>query len=279
MHPDPIGITAGTRTFALLGDPIVHSLSPIFQNAAIRAAGLDAVYVALRCSAGDAPRLLAAIARAGGGGNVTTPHKIAVLGALERSTDEVRKTGACNTFWLERGRVTGDNTDVAGFDAAVRSLVADPHGARTLVIGAGGAARAAVVALIRAGVSRIDLLNRTPEKASDLAHRIDPRGLVVHTARLEDVRDEPFDLVVNATRLGLYDGDPEPLDLRTAGAIGAVLDLVYRKEGTPWMRTATALGLPAADGTAMLLHQGAAAFERWFAMSAPLEAMREALNA
>lgn len=264
----------------MLGDPVSHSLSPAIQNAAILVAGLDAVYVALRCSRADAPGLLVAIARANGGGNVTVPHKVGVVRILEVSTAAVQRTGACNTFWLQHGRVMGDNTDVAGFAAAVRARFGDPAGSRVLLLGAGGAARAAACALLDAGAARIDLVNRTPDRAAELAHRLEPEGRIIHTAPTFDVvAGERFDLVINATSLGLRDVDPEPCDLRRLLTPAAAIDLVYRRGGTRWTSTAAEFGIPAMDGTEMLLHQGAASFERWFAQPAPIAAMRAAISA
>ncbi|HEV2149011.1 MAG TPA: hypothetical protein VGR37_16515, partial [Longimicrobiaceae bacterium] len=120
MTPGP---SAATRLVALLGSPVSHSLSPTLQNAAFRAAGVDAVYVALQCGSGELPGLLRGIARAGGAGNVTVPHKEASALLLERRTGAVERTGACNCFWLEEGQVCGDNTDVAGFAGAAKALL------------------------------------------------------------------------------------------------------------------------------------------------------------
>ncbi len=270
-------IHAGTRVFALLGDPVSHSLSPVFQNAAVRAAGLDAVYVAIRCARGVAPALVDALARAGGGGNVTLPHKQLVLRALEVQTSAVERTGACNTFWLEGGKVCGDNTDVAGFHATAKALVADPAGARVLLLGAGGAARAVACALLDSGASRIDVLNRTRDRAEELRLRVDTSGRIRTAESPNTVAGESFDLVVNATSLGLREGDPEPFDLSRLARTGAVIDLVYRPGGSAWAERAAARGIAAADGLEMLLQQGAAAFERWWAQPAPLDAMRFSL--
>ena len=268
---------AATRVFALLGDPVAHSLSPTFQNAALRALGLDGVYVALRCGAEDLPPLLRALARAGGGGNVTVPHKTLAAGAVDDASDAVRRTGACNTFWLEDGRVRGDNTDVEGVRGAIDALIGPPRGASVLVLGAGGAAAATVCALADEGAGRIVIANRTTAAARALAARF-PEGPRIDTAAPGDVSaGERFDLVVNATSLGLRLADPLPLDPERGPAAGAALDLVYSPGGTPWMRAMRARGVPAADGTGMLLLQGAAAFRRWWGVDPPLAAMRDAL--
>lgn len=273
-------VGARTRTLAVLGDPVEHSLSPVMQNAAMRHLGLDGVYVALRCDADALPGLMRGIAAAGGGGNVTLPHKLAAARVVDVATDAVRRTGACNTFWYEDGALHGDNTDVHGFRAALASLVPDgAWGRRVLLLGAGGAARAALTSLLDEGVAQVVLLNRSVEKARALSGRAgDPRVRVLE--RVEALPDEePFELVVNATRLGLDPADPPPLVLAQAPPVEAVLDLVYREQGlSPLVTEARHLGLPAEDGAEMLVQQGALAFERWWRCDAPLDVMRRALD-
>lgn len=269
MTPGP---TARTRLVALLGDPVSHSLSPRLQNAAFREAGVDAVYLAIRCTAGVLPCLLRGIAESGGAGNVTVPHKQVAFAALDRATEAALETGACNTFWLADGELWGDNTDVAGFRTALRDLLGQPPlGLHVLLMGAGGAARAAACALLADGVARITLVNRSPARAEALAdHFSSP---VVRVAG--EVPDISFDVAVNATSLGLHPDDPLPLPESTR--VGAAFDLVYSTHWTPWVRRMQRIGVPAADGREMLLHQGAAAFRRWFAQEPSLEAMRGAL--
>lgn len=271
-------ITAGTRLFALLGDPVSHSRSPVMQNAAFRAADVDGVYLALRCSASDVAGLIAGVAHADGGGNVTIPHKGTAAAALERPTDAVLATGACNTFWLESGRICGDNTDVYGFRVAVEALLGSCSGIRALILGAGGASRAAAVALAAGHAARIEVLNRSAERAHkmrlDLASAVPGLRVIEETA----VSRDAFDLVVNATSLGLRPGDPLPLDLHKVYRAGAVLDLVCSPGGTAWTQHALAAGVPAAEGTTMLVAQGAAAFERWWRVPAPFEVMHAAIG-
>jgi shikimate dehydrogenase len=273
--------TAATRLFALLGDPVSHSLSPRFQNAALRALGLDAVYVALRCAADDVPGLIRGVARAGGGGNVTVPHKAVAAAAVDRPSDAVLRTGACNAFWLEDGAVHGDNTDVAGVLEAVRALLGRlPAGARVLLLGAGGAASAAVCALADAGAERIVIANRTVERAEALAQRFRAPGVRIDVAGSVDaLAGDHFDLAINSTSLGLKPGDALPLDPDAPGpVVGAALDLVYAAGETRWVHALRARGLPAADGKEMLVQQGAAAFRRWWGMEPPLDVMRAALG-
>lgn len=273
--------TAATRLFALLGDPVSHSLSPRFQNAAFSALGLDGVFVALRCSADDLPGLLRGIARAGGGGNVTVPHKALAAATVERPSHAVRRTGACNAYWLEDGAVHGDNTDVVGALQAVTALLGRaPAGARVLLLGAGGAASAAVCALVDAGAERIVIANRTRERAQALAERFRVPGVRIDVAgSVDELASERFDLAINSTSLGLKPADPLPLDPDAPGPrIGAALDLVYSPAETRWVHTMRARGLPAADGKEMLIGQGAAAFRRWWGVEPPLDVMRAALG-
>lgn len=272
--------TTATRLLALLGDPVDHSLSPTFQNAAIDAAGCDAVYLALRCDARSAAALLRGIARAGGGGNVTVPHKAVAAECVERATDAVRRTGACNTYWQEDGLIHGDNTDVDGVRRAIARLVPEPAGIRAAVIGAGGAGAAAVCALIDAGAASITLYNRSPDRAHALAARFAAEHDAIDAAiSLDELRSTRFDLVVNASAAGMRDRDPLPVDLGTLDQPGAALDVVYRHgRTTAWVAHARRLGIPALDGVEMLLAQGAAAFERWFRIPAPVDAMRAALE-
>lgn len=273
-------ISATSRVFALLGDPVEHSFSPEIQNAAMSAAGVDGVYVAVPTVEDDLAGLMRGLARGGGGGNVTLPHKEKAASFLDRPNSTVRRTGACNTFWGEEdGTVVGDNTDVEGCRRAVASFLSGaPAGARVLMLGAGGAARAALVALLDDGVDEVRILNRSVERARAVSRRIGgERVRVVPTA--SEVGGEEFDLVVNATRLGLDDDDPLPLDLELPGRVGAVFDMVYGEDGTPFVRAARERGIRATDGIEMLIQQGAAAFERWWDREAPLDAMREAFRA
>jgi shikimate dehydrogenase len=271
-------LTSATRLIALLGDPVSHSLSPVFQNAALDAAGLDGVYVALRCGAPELPGLLRGIALGGGAGNVTLPHKALAAESVDRATPAVRRTGACNTYWLEDGVVWGDNTDVEGVASAVRGLLGrEVSGARVLLLGAGGSARAALAAMVEGGASEVVVANRTVQRASLLAAGFAGGETPVRAAAPDSLRGERFDLAINATSLGLRATDALPLEMDDGQGIGAALDLVYSRKGTPWVHALQARGIPAMDGLEMLILQGAASFERWWKTPAPVERMREAL--
>jgi shikimate dehydrogenase len=273
-----VSVRATTKLFVLLGDPVQHSLSPRMQNAAFEAAGIDAIYVALRCSADHVRSLMAAIAAAGGGGNVTVPHKQTAAAALDRPTDVVQATGACNTFWLDGDALAGDNTDVIGFTTAARQLLGPLQGIKALVLGAGGSARAAAYGLLREGADRITVVGRSLQPVKALVSTLDPSEQRLEGfASADPVRGAPFDLVVNATPAGMRGSDLSPIDLDSLGNVRAVLDMVYGDQGTTLMRNAERAGIPALDGTEMLIAQGAASFSRWFQREAPVETMRTAV--
>ena len=272
-------IGASTRLFAVLGDPVAHSLSPHIQNPAFEVAGVDGVYVALRCGPEEVSGLIRGLAVAGGGGNVTLPHKAAAAALVDRPSELVRRTGACNTFWLEDGRLRGENTDVAGFRGAVASVLGhSAEGLDVLLLGAGGAARAAIAALTLDGATSITIANRTELRARRLAAELgEGRARVI--AEASELADARFDVVVNTTTLGLRPDDPLPFDLSIGPRPGAVLDVVYRPDETAFVREARARGIPAADGAEMLVLQGAEAFECWWHRPAPLGTMLRAMAA
>ena len=263
-------IDGNTRVFALIGDPVAHSLSPAMQNAAFRALGLRAVYVALRCAHDDVAPLIQALARAGGGGNVTIPHKEAAALAVARRLDDAVEVGACNVFWSERDEVLGGNTDVEGLLRALDPL--EPPPGPWLIVGTGGGARAAAVAAARCG-SRVAVSSRSADRAAGFQRWVAERG--IGPASPEECR-----LVINATPLGLRGSDPLPLEPRAAPEAEAAFDMVYGTGETPWVRAMRASGRRAADGRGMLVAQGAGALQRWFpGVSAPTEIMRAAVDA
>jgi len=274
-----MNFTAKTRLLTLLGDPILHSRSPEIQNRAFEAAGVDGVYVALQCREEDLQGFMVSIARSGGGGNITLPHKEKAAAIVEIASEAVVQTGACNTFWGdEKGRIHGDNTDVDGFRSALSFFIGSvPSGIRVLLLGGGGAARASLLGLIDEGADEIVIFNRTPERARSMSRRIGGERTRVIPV-LEEIEGEDFDLVINATCLGLEENDASPVDLERLGCVGAAMDLVYGRHVTPFVRAAEAMDIQATDGAEMLVRQGAASFERWWGIPAPVEAMRAAME-
>lgn len=274
-----------TLRFALLGDPVRHSISPAMHRAAFEVLGLDAEYAARRTKPDEVGPVMRSADLAGG--NVTLPHKLRAARALAEPSAAVRATGACNCWWRRPdGELAGDNTDVGGLHIALSRFGFQPRGARVLLLGAGGAARAAVHALLEGGASSVEILNRTAARAHALRD-----GAMAHETDADRAADAvrvvaapysgaTYDLVLNSTSLGLSSGDPLPFDLdrgAARGRFGAAFDMVYAAGETTWVRHARALGIRATGGLDMLVGQAALSLEQWFpGRAAPFEAMREA---
>jgi len=260
-------IGGATRVFALLGDPVAHSLSPVMQNAAFRALGLDAVYVALRCTEISLGGIMDALLRQGGGGNVTVPHKAAAAGIL--AARGACDLPVCNTFWSENGVTECAETDSDGLLAALSRFGSVPG--PWCLIGTGGSARAALRAARRAGTG-VAIRSRSVERAAQF------RALALESG-VAEAEAAACPVVINCTPLGLSDTDPLPVHPAEMVAARVALDLVYRRGETEWVRAMRAAGCHAADGREVLVEQGAAAFERWFPKRpAPREIMRAAVR-
>lgn len=265
----------------LLGHGISASPSPLMQEAALRARGVEGSYrivdVAPEELGGALERLRGGAAR---GANVTIPHKLAVAAACDRVEGDAAVTGAVNTVVVEEGRLLGFNTDAAGLEGALRAAGLWPSpGGEAVVLGAGGAAAAALLALGRVPVSRAWVAARRAEAAEDLAGRLN--GVVAAAPAPWDAGAlEPLlggaEIVVNATPTGLA---ALPLDLERLGSECTVVDLRYRPRPVDLVAAATAGGLRACDGLEMLLHQGMLSFRRWTGLEPPWEVARAALHA
>jgi len=271
-----VEISARTRLLTVIGDPVAHSLSPTMYNAAFRALGLDAVYVALRVSAKELPDVLAMQAATRGAGNVTVPHKEAVERSVTRKTDVCARVGACNTFWTEDvggGALIGDNTDVFGVTAALGKLGAGGKSERWLVVGTGGSARATAVAAADRGAT-LFVRSRDGARAQSFATWATGIGAAAQVAG----GPVEVDVAINTTPLGLAGHDPLPVDVNHMPGVRRALDLVYAPGETRWVHALRERGIEAMDGREMLVQQGAAAFERFFpGESAPVEVMRAAV--
>jgi shikimate dehydrogenase len=269
----------------VIGDPVAHSRSPAIHNAAFAHLGLPARYELWHTAAADLPARVESLrAEHILGANVTLPHKLAVLDLLDRLDPEVAAIGAANTIIREAdGSLTGANTDAPACLASLREDAGfQPAGATVVILGASGAARAAAVALIGAGVAQLTVVNRTRERAEELladllaAADSDPQlfALTLDDADLPELLAATT-LIVNATSLGWHgDQSPLPAELIPNGAL--VFDMVYRP--TQLLRDAAARGARTLDGADMLARQAALAFERWTGHSAPLAIMRAALG-
>jgi shikimate dehydrogenase len=262
-------ISGRSRVFAILGKPVDHSLSPAMHNAAFHALGLDAAYVAISCEAADVPAAMHLLARSGGGGNITVPHKGAAAAALGHATPLVRRLDASNTFWGDGGVLYGDNTDVAGVSAALDRL--DPPPGPWLVAGTGGAARAVVGAASDHGAA-VAVRSRDAARRAAFERWMGELGV-------ESAAPAECKVLINATPLGLHPGDHLPIAADEAPGAVVALDLVYASHGTSWSRAMRESGLRAADGREMLVAQGAAAFRCWYPdEDPPVEIMRAAVE-
>lgn len=272
--------------FAIIGDPVSHSLSPAMHNAAFKSLKLPYAYGKIALAKRQLPSFFKGFAESGLLGiNVTVPHKENVLKYLDRLSPEARLIGAVNTVQLSKGKLIGHNTDGAGY---VKSLWSEskwkPSGKKIVILGAGGAARGIVTALSLAGAKEIIIANRTPKKASRLAQelRVKLKETKWLACSLEEAdlleAFERADLLVNTSSGGMQGNALPPLPLQALPKKALVADIVYRPAQTPLLKAAKAKKLKTQGGLGMLLHQGALAFEIWTGKKAPLAAMKRALN-
>jgi shikimate dehydrogenase len=261
------------QVFGLIGDPVEHSRSPPMHEAAYRELEMDARYVTFEpTSAGAAVEAAATLGVAGL--NVTIPFKREVLDTVD-PVPLAARVGAVNTIDFATDPPRGYNTDLAGVTRALAHHGVDPSGAETVVVGAGGAGRAAAFALADAGAS-VHVANRTASKAADLADAVGDGTTAGGLETLDD-RVPAADLLVNATSVGMdEDKTPVPADLLHVDL--AVLDAVYSPVETRLLREAAGAGATTVDGAWMLLFQGVEAFEIWTDRKAPVAAMNRALR-
>jgi shikimate dehydrogenase len=263
-----------TERLGVIGDPIGHSLSPAIQRAALDDAGLTWTYDAHRVAVDELVEWLASVGRSMRGFNATIPHKVALLGQMDELDPAATSIGAVNTAAHHGTGLRGYNTDPTGFLAALATLPLDARATRVLVFGAGGAARAVVYAL-RPVASEIVVASRDARRAAMLSP---DAALALDDPALRAAIREA-DLLVNATPMGmshLPDATPLPVGTELQPET-AVMDLVYGRD-TPLLATARDVGCRCADGTEMLVQQGAESFRLWTGQEPNVEVMREALK-
>ena len=251
---------------AVIGFPVAHSRSPKIHGYWLDTLNLPGSYEAVRLTAAELPAFIGALGRRGYAGcNVTVPHKEAVLALCDSVTEGARAVGAVNTIWLEDGRVRGDNSDVFGFLANLDEAAPGWDGTAdaTLVLGAGGAARAVIYALLQRGMPHIYVANRTLERAQALAGAFGPGVEALAWDRIGALLNA-FGLVVNTTSLGMQGQPPLALRIESLPSYAIVCDIVYVPLETGLVVTAKARGLRAAGGLGMLLHQAVLGFQHWF---------------
>jgi len=282
LHRQPIN--GSTRLVGLIGDPVAHSRSPALHNAAFAALGLNYAYVPLPVRATDLAAALAGLSALGFvGANVTVPHKQAAAALVDRLCGDAELLEAVNTIVLADNRLEGHNTDVEGFLQSFRALTMEtPRSA--LVLGAGGAARAVVLGLLRLGCRHLAIANRTPAAAAELAERVHllearARVEVLALTELEATVVREREVIVNATSLGMLPDSKVPAAVADNLSVDQIVyDVVYASGTTALVRAARASGARAIDGSEMLVGQAAAAFRLWTGLPAPLNEMRRALT-
>lgn len=259
-------VDAGTRVYGVAGNPVQHSLSPIMMNTAFHRETVNAVYLALQTEkVSDLLLLIREVPVYGV--SVTMPLKQEIMKHLDRTDALSQKIGACNTIVrAQDGKLIGYNTDVAGVVRPLEQRM-DLRKARILVLGAGGAARAAVFGLKQRG-AEVFVLNRTPQRAQKLAREAEAK-----TIRRDQVAKTAFDAIVNATSVGMAGGKPQsPLAEKELNA-KLVFDMVYNPIETPLLKMARSKGLAVIPGAEMFVHQGAEQFQLWTGKPAPREDM------
>jgi shikimate dehydrogenase len=267
----------------LLGHPISHSLSPGMQNAAFRHLGLPWLYVPLDLL-GSQVKTFVDVMRdlPAKGANVTVPYKDEVLASLDGLDTVSKKLGSVNTIYRRNEKLWGTSTDGVGFLRSLGPFRRGLKGSRGLLLGAGGAGKAVAFALAESGVATLLIANRSVGSLRRLCRmlRSEYPGVAVVEVSLRDAEFEAArcNWVIQATSLGLKNGDRSPIPLHRIGRSSWALDLIYHRE-TSFMKEARAHGLRVMDGSEMLLHQGALSFEYWSGRRAPIEIMRRNLRA
>ena len=247
------------------GHPIAHSRSPMIHGHWLRSYGINGSYTAIDVAPAEFAAFLAGLGAAGlRGGNVTIPHKEAAFAGVQRRDEAAEQIGAVNTVWFEDGVMWGGNTDAYGFAANLDQLSPGwDKGDVAVVLGAGGASRAIIHALKQRGFKDIRIVNRTVERAEELARQFGA-GVSAHSQGATSELLGDASLLVNTTALGMHGNEGLPADPEGLPDHAIVTDIVYVPLETPLLAAARARGLKTVDGLGMLLHQAVPGFERWF---------------
>lgn len=277
-----------TDRYVVIGYPLGHTISPAFQQAAFDHLGLDAIYEASETPPANLSRRISEL-RSGrlSGMNVTIPHKIEIVASLDHITDTARLTGAVNTVTATDGGLKGDNTDVAAIEEVLRRSNV-PTGIDCLLLGAGGAARAALLALARRG-DNLTVANRTLSNAEQIVRDLAPNSrfkmIALDSPSLTAIARDTR-LILNTTSIGMHGGpapDRSPLPAAAFHSDQTVFDIVYRPTTTPLLATASSAGAECLGGLEMLILQGAHSFQIWTGREPPFDIMlaagRRALEA
>lgn len=275
-------IDGSTEIYGIFGYPVKHSKSPIFQNPAFRFYNINAVYVPFEVKPDKLASAIQSLKTLNIKGiNITLPHKEEAVKYLDELSEEVKYIKATNTVKNLDGNLIGYNTDAYGFITGLKQLIKNPDNHTYLVIGAGGASRGVLYSLIKEGVKKIYLVNRTVSRAKNIVE--DFKGLkediekIVNVSELSSIESylNDVDVIVNTTSVGLKKSDPWLFNYERLSSNHTVVDIVYLK--TPLLEYAEKKGCKYQDGYPMLLYQGAKSFEIWTGKKAPIDIMREAI--
>lgn len=267
-----------TKTFAVIGDPIDHSLSPTIHNAAFKELGMDCTFIAYRIPQEELEEGIEALKKIQiAGFNVTIPHKIQMMGYLDKIDESCSIIGAVNTVSNENNSLKGYNTDMDGFLEPLKKRQLSMIGKKILLLGAGGAARAIVTGFAKENAQSITIANKTVEKANELSKFAKKLGLESNATYLDSVNaPSEYDVIVNATSIGLKN-EPSPISFEKIKQNTIVYDIVYRPMNTDFIKQAKQKDATVIYGYEMLLGQATRAFEIWHKVEAPYNAMKRAL--
>ena len=277
-----MSLTGKTRLAGIIGWPVMHSLSPVLHGHWLAEHGIDGAMVPLAAHREDFTAVIDGVRRAGFAGvNVTVPHKESAY-AVAHSVDAAAKAaGAVNLLVFRDGKMEGRNTDSLGLAESLREEIGALAGKSVVLLGAGGAARGAILALDMLGAANIHLLNRDSKKAATLAAALAPQVKArIEPGALDDWAKAAAEaaLLVNSTSAGMTGNPPLDIDLGALPKAAAVCDIVYSPLQTPLLKDAVARGHKTIDGLGMLMHQAAPSFEAFFGVRPKVTpALREAL--
>lgn len=268
-------LNGSTLKYGIIGNPVSHSFSPSMHSSAFAEIGYNAIYLPFLVEPDQLASLLPAFVLTGVRGlNVTVPYKEKIIPFLDILSDEAKALGSVNTLWYDRGRWHGHSTDGAGLVRGLTQKGWEIKNQRILVLGAGGSAKAITYALLKAGATKVDIDNRTIEKAESLAKSLarsfDPQLIGVG-------RSGNYDILINCTSVGLK-GNQTPLAKEELEKFDKVVDIIYNPAKTKLLQDAESLGIPAENGLSMLLYQGVESFELWTGQPAPVDVMAQVLQ-
>ena len=266
------------KSFAVIGDPINHSLSPNIHSAAFRELNLDSSYIGYRIPKGELESGVEGLKKIKiSGFNVTIPHKIEMMKYLDKMDESCSIIGAVNTVVNNEGVLKGYNTDMDGFLEPLKKRNISIQDKKILLIGAGGAARAIIAGMSKEKAEEVDIANRTTKNAEELSEFATRIGLSTNVKKIEEIKNlQNYNIIINSTSLGLKN-ESSPISFEQINQDSVIYDIVYSPMNTDFIKKAKDKKLEVIYGYEMLLGQATRAFEIWHEMKAPYNAMKKAL--